>query len=364
MQLHFRTHWNTFVSASPAGSFLQSYDWGLFQNEAGNHAHVIIATEKRSFTVDFTGEKKFRGRGNDKWRMAALVLTHPLPFGKTFLYAPRGPLVDFLSLKKPVGVFEIFLREVRQLAERENAIFFRMDPEWAATKEIKEFLKRVGLRESSKDVQPRETIILDLTKSEEEILASMRPKTRYNIRLAERKEVTVSKNESVTNGYFERVWPLFEETVKRDGFHLHTRKYYENMLVGGGSGLSGRVRSSPSDPVGELFTAEYKGTILAANITIFFGPRATYLHGASSNDYRNSMAPYLLHWETIKEAKRRGCTEYDLWGVSEKKWPGVTRFKRGFGGNEARYAGTYDYPLDRLWYTLYTIIQKLRKRVS
>lgn len=364
----FRHHWNKFVLENPAGSFLQSYDWGVFQNDAGHDVHFVVTTEKKSFTVDFEGARTFRGRGSDKWRIAALVLTHTLPFGKTYLYAPRGPLVNFLALRKPVGVLETFLREIQSLAGGTNAIFFRMDPEWPASVEMKKFLRGVGLRETSKDIQPRETIILDLTKSEDEILGAMHSKTRYNIRLAERRGVAARQLAGEEIGEkFDEAWALFQETAKRDKFHLHSRLYYERML-GVASPTWGPdpqrgARPGPSGMTAELFVAEYKNKIVAANIVAFFGRRATYLHGVSSDAYRNMMAPYLLHWDVVKEAKKRGCTEYDLWGISEKKWPGVTRFKRGFGGDEVAYVGTYDHVFDNTWYRLYALGQGARRMV-
>jgi len=111
----------------------------------------------------------------------------------------------------------------------------------------------------------------------------------------------------------------------------------------------------------KLFAAEYQNKIIAANIVIFHGERATYLHGASDYEYRNFMAPYLLHWEVIKYARDHGFTEYDLWGIDEKKWPGVTRFKRGFGGKEINYIGSYDYVFQPFWYAMYKVRQSLKK---
>jgi lipid II:glycine glycyltransferase (peptidoglycan interpeptide bridge formation enzyme) len=109
----------------------------------------------------------------------------------------------------------------------------------------------------------------------------------------------------------------------------------------------------------KLFIAEYEDRIIAANIVMFFGNRAVYLHGASSNECRNLMAPYLLQWEQIKEAKKQGCEIYDFWGIDEKKWPGVTRFKKGFGGEEIDYSGTFDFIFDKTWYEIYKIAKRI-----
>ncbi len=353
----FKNYWNKFVSQNPAGSFLQSYDWGVFQEHVGQAPYFIVVTERKVFSTDLHKIKRYTSRISKGWLFVALVLVYRLPFGKTYLYAPRGPIVDFLAFgnKKPLVLFQEFLKEVAKIARKEHAIFFRMDPEWLGSEEVKKFVRGLNMQESFKEVQPRETIILDLMKNEDRLLEGMHPKTRYNIRLAERKGVRCQVS-GVKDKNFDAVWKLFQETAKRDQFHLHQREYYERMLQIDGRFTDGRLT------VG-LFTAEYKNKILAANIIAFFGGRATYLHGASSQEHRNVMAPFLLHWEVIREAKRRGCTEYDLWGISEKKWPGVTRFKRGFGGSEVEYIGTYDYIFDDFWYNLYKLGQKVRRSI-
>ncbi|MBU4142976.1 peptidoglycan bridge formation glycyltransferase FemA/FemB family protein, partial [Patescibacteria group bacterium] len=118
-----------------------------------------------------------------------------------------------------------------------------------------------------------------------------------------------------------------------------------------------------------LFVAEYEGKVIAANIVVIFGSRATYLHGATSSEHREVMAPHLLQWEQIKYAKSQGCAEYDFWGIVNEhtldkrgqSWEGFTRFKRGFGGQEVNYVGYWDYPLDKLWYFLYRLVQKFRR---
>ncbi len=105
----------------------------------------------------------------------------------------------------------------------------------------------------------------------------------------------------------------------------------------------------------ELFLADFKNKIIAANIVVFWEKTAIYLHGASDYEQRNLMAPHLLQWEQIKEAKKRGCIEYDFWGIDEKKWPGVTRFKKGFGGREVEYPGAFDLIFQPVWYKIYKI---------
>ncbi|MBI5071795.1 peptidoglycan bridge formation glycyltransferase FemA/FemB family protein [Candidatus Falkowbacteria bacterium] len=187
---------------------------------------------------------------------------------------------------------------------------------------------------------------MDLTKSEDELLAAMHEKTRYNIRLAEK------KNLALKTGTVDDFWKLMEETTKRDEFRAHPKKYYEKMFEKLADGEKNKMR-------GELKIV-YQGIApLAAAIIGYFGDTVTYLHGASSYEYRNLMAPYLLHWEIIKEAKKLGYKFYDFWGIDEKKWPGVTRFKKGFGGFEINYPGTFDLPINKLWYKIYNLAKKI-----
>ena len=149
---------------------------------------------------------------------------------------------------------------------------------------------------------------------------------------------------------FQKFWELLQETVLRDNFHTHPRTYFEKLLTTGSEDFSN-----------ELFFAKYQGVILAAAIVNFYGSvtlTASYLHGASSNVHREVMAPHLLHWRIIQEAKKRGFRHYDLWGIDEAKWPGLTRFKLGFGGKTVEYPSSIDVVYRRMWYPMY----KLAKR--
>ena len=137
---------------------------------------------------------------------------------------------------------------------------------------------------------------------------------------------------------------MLQDTAKRGRFKIHPEEHYEKMLK-----ISGM----------ELFVAEYQNKIIAANIVLFYGKRAIYLHGASDYEYRNLMAPYLLQWHQILEAKKQGRNEYDFWGIDEKKWPGVTRFKKGFSGKEIFYPGAYDLVFQPLWYRIYKIARRI-----
>jgi lipid II:glycine glycyltransferase (peptidoglycan interpeptide bridge formation enzyme) len=139
-----------------------------------------------------------------------------------------------------------------------------------------------------------------------------------------------------------------EETKDRDGFRIHGQDHYRRLFFAG------------DDFIVPLF-AQYEGKVIAAGIFCFFGNRATYLHGASSNSDRQVMAPYLLQWEGIRLAKERGCRVYDFYGIDEERWPGVTRFKRGFAGQEIEYPGTFEQGIKRINYFIFLALKKIRK---
>ena len=284
-------------------SFLQSSTWLNFQKELG----------RKVWQIDGVG-----------------IIKHNLPLGKSYLYSPRA---------NPPKDFDEFIEGIKEIAKQENAIFFKLEPENNID------LEKFGFRKSH-NIQPIKTLILDITKSERELLNQMHYKTRYNIQLAQRRGVKIRNLKSEIRN-FEEFWRLIAETTKRDKFRPHPKEYYRKML---------------EIPGVELFVAEFNGKVIAANIVVFLRETATYLHGASDYEYRNLMAPHLLQWGQIKEAKKRGYTEYDFWGIDEKKWPGVTRFKKGFSGKEIIYPGAYDLIFQSILYWIYKIGRLLMSR--
>lgn len=291
-------------------SFLQSQEWADFQKSLGRKVWQINNI---------------------------LVIKYNLPLGKSYLYSPRCG-GDFLSA----------LEKIKEIGKKENSIFFKIEP-----------IENINLKnfKKSHDLQPKKTLVLDIKKSEQELLNKMHKKARYNINLALKKGLKIQSSRPKaedprrkTSGpkskvqNFEKFWEMLQDTAKRGRFKIHPEEHYEKMLK-----ISGM----------ELFVAEYQNKIIAANIVLFYGKRAIYLHGASDYEYRNLMAPYLLQWHQILEAKKQGRNEYDFWGIDEKKWPGVTRFKKGFSGKEIFYPGAYDLVFQPLWYRIYKIARRI-----
>jgi len=331
--------WNKFIIENN-GLFLQSFEWGEFQESLG---------------------RKIWRLGDCK-EGAALVIKYDLPMGKNYLYCPGGPVInEKLKTENGKSQFKMqnFLEEVANIAKKEKSIFLKIEPfvEKELGVELQYRSSTPNLwRKSDGGQRILQTLVLDLIKSEEDILAGMKQKTRYNIKLAEKHGVSIKISENPKED-FEKFWQLAEQTSKRDGFGIHNEEYYKEQVCAN----FGRINIESADCANlkiKLFLAEHKGKVIAANIVVFFGGRVIYQHGASSNEHRNLMAPYLLQWAQIKEAKKRGCKIYDFWGISESKWPGVTRFKKGFGGEEIFYTGTYDYVFDKMWYWAYRFAKK------
>jgi lipid II:glycine glycyltransferase (peptidoglycan interpeptide bridge formation enzyme) len=260
-------------------------------------------------------------------------------FGFKFFYIPRGPL----ALIAPAGVLEWrqIKKDLLALAKKNKVISLSFEPEnWFLSNNI--FGKKI------KSIQPEKSLFLNLNLSEEELLKAMHHKTRYNIRLAEKGGVKIVAGEIEDLKFF---WKLLRATMVRDGFRGHDLAHYRNLLKEGAANI-------------ELWLAKREDEVLAAGIFSFYGGRAVYLHGASSNFGRQYMAPYLLQWQMIRRAQEKACLYYDFYGIDEKKWPGVTRFKLGFGGEERNYSGTYLIIIKPCLYYLYKVLAFIKRRLS
>jgi len=320
-----------FLKRQKHSQFLQSFYWGEFQKKAGfNVLRYGIEIDKKIVAVASLIKKKLFG-------------------GFNYFYAPGGPVfgVEVIDLKIE-DIFNFLFSEIEKITKKERCVFLRLESQYLISDS--RFLLQKTI-----DLQPAKTLILDLKRTEDELMSDMHQKTRYNIRLAIKKGVSV-----IEGGVeeFEEFWKLMKETNTRDGFRLHDKDYYRKMLdERGGSSL-----------VIKMYLAKYEGKILSANILSFFGDTVTYLHGASSNENRSVMAPYLLQWEVIKDAKNKNYRYYDFFGIDEEKWPGVTRYKKGFCEKNINnclfsYPGTYDLVFDQMWYNVYKVLRKIRRKI-
>jgi lipid II:glycine glycyltransferase (peptidoglycan interpeptide bridge formation enzyme) len=315
------TDWNQFLTHHPEAHLLQLGEWGELKKDFGWKPVRIIQNE-----------------------VGAQILFRRLPLGLTIGYMPKPVNSNWLLV-----IEDSFWKEIDAVCKNNHAIFLKIEPDlWQDQLPLTNYQLPI----SPHNIQPPRTIVIPIDGSEETILAKMKPKCRYNIRLAEKKGITV------------RAWddiPAFHEmmtvTGGRDNFGVHSLEYYQRAY-------------ELFNPKGicELLVAEYEGKPLASLMVFANGKRAWYVYGASNDHERNRMPTYLLQWQAIRWAKARGCEEYDLWGVPDENeetleanfesrhdglW-GVYRFKRGFGGEVKRAAQAVDRVYNPLLYWMYT----------
>jgi peptidoglycan pentaglycine glycine transferase (the first glycine) len=312
--------WDEFVNASPQGHLLQSWGWGELKGRFDWQPLRLAVSD------------------NGRLVAAAQVLLRRLPYS-SLAYVPRGPVFDPADEEAT----RTLLDALHQVARGRGAMALKVEPPWPDDDHAATWWQEHGFRPSPQTIQPRRTIVVDLQPDEEAILAQMKPKWRYNIRLAGRKEVTVRQGSAAE---LEQFYDLMRETGERDGFGIHSPAYYQAAYD----------LYSPSGRVA-LFLAEYEGEPLAALMAFAFGRQAIYMYGASSNRERQRMPNHLLQWEAMRWAKAQGCSDYDLWGIPDTdpnspsaSLGGVERFKAGFGGDTVRYAGAFDYVYSPLVY--------------
>lgn len=331
--------WQQTLSRLPYAHALQSWVWGQFKGRWGWTAMPLTMVI---------------GENHAESIAAAMVLKRQLPrLPFCVLYVPKGPAFDYRDTRLRTQVFS----QLEQLARRERAIFIKIDPEivrsWGAENErvsplgtqVMDTLRARGWKESAEQIQFRNTVEIVLDQTEEQLLAAMKPKTRYNIRLAERKGVVVRAG---TAQDLPMIFEMYQTTAVRDGFAIRPRDYYLD-------GWPALMDAGMAQPL----IAEFEGRPIAAVILVRFGERAIYMYGASDNSERERMPNYLLQWEAIRWAKNAGCAVYDMWGApdtfdeEDRLW-GVWRFKAGFNGEVVRFIGAWDYPARPWWYRAYT----------
>lgn len=328
----YKDQWHEFVVKNSADfGLLQSWEWGVLQATLGRKVLRFALME------------------HDRIIALAQVVRHKLKFGRSYFYLPRGPIVindESLAIKQ-LEILELLFNEIKSLAKVEKAIFLRLDPAWKDNEPLVKILKEAGLIFVGQ-VQPKSTFILDLSQSEDELLTNMKPKTRYNIKVAQKNEVKIDKGEK----YFEEFWALMGQTAERNEIIPHPKNYYKKLL-----------QILGENHLAELVVAKYDNQVIAANIMISIGDWQVYFYGASDYQYRNKMAPYLLQWQAVLNAKISGAKYYDFWGIDDLKWPGITRFKTGFDqtSEPTNYIGAWDEVYRGLWYNIYKFLKKMQK---
>jgi len=320
--------WDRLISQDPRGHLLQTWDWGELKGDFG-WSPWRVAIEQDGSPV-----------------AGAQVLYRRIG-PVTMAYIPKGPA---FAVADPEVEGELW-RAVHAHARQARAVVLKVEPEWRDDEEVSHSrLRERGFRPGSRTIQPRRTVIVDLQGDEDSLLARMKSKWRYNIRLSSRRGVMVRVAGHESLGTF---YDLMTVTGARDGFAIHRRAYYERAYEL--FAAHGRVR---------LLIALCDDEPLAALMPFSFNRQAWYMYGASSNSGRELMPNHQLQWRAMQWARSEGCRQYDLWGISdvdaggvEDGLGGIQRFKEGFGGEVVRYVGAYDYAyiapaywlLERIW---------------
>lgn len=388
------------LSLEPAGleraegsaRFLQSGTWGRFKAEFG--------WRPRAFALGIS-------EGPAAGEYGLLLLERRLARGFAMAYVPHGPDFPYPGADAAAGLLAELSAALKPHLSREVA-FIRFDPPWeerlplryaaeeggtekveapsgaepleaavASTAPASPLSPSAGaaprpaaaaasvprpplghpLRRARADVQPPDTVLLDLSPSEDQLLAAMKPKWRYNIKLASKKGVEVARlSGAAALEALPAFYALYRETGERDRIALHPESYYRRLFELGAEAPGFRL---------SLWTARHEGSLLAAIVTLFRGEEAVYLYGASSNEKRNLMPAYALQWAAIRAAKAEGARVYDFFGIPPTGEPGhpmegLYRFKTGFGGEIAHRAGSWDFPLKPLAYDLFGLAERAR----
>jgi lipid II:glycine glycyltransferase (peptidoglycan interpeptide bridge formation enzyme) len=354
--------WNAILNSSPGAHVLQTAQWAEVKSHYGWKPYYLIWHK-----IDDRLELEYLAQRSSKTfsvRAAALVLERKVLPGLSVMYLPKGPhLVDW----EDTTLAERVLNDLEDFARQSGVIQLKIDPDvllgWGVPGEetektdpggvrFKDMLKDHGWRFSTDQIQFRNTVLVDLSQDEDDILARMKSKTRYNIRLAGRKGISVRLGD---RSDLKTLYRMYADTSVRGQFTIRGEDYYQflwNIFLEDSLDLE-------IDPIAQPLIAEYEGNPVAGVVIFKFGDRAWYLHGMSLPEHNKKMAPHLLQWEAMRWAKEAGCHVYDMWGAPDKfnesdsLW-GVYRFKRGYGGQVARTIGAWDYPARPLLYTLYT----------
>lgn len=325
-----REAYNDFVSRAPKGHILQSFEWGEVKKD-WQPFRLLVEKDGRPAA-------------------ALSILKRKIPvIGKAIFYAPRGPVGDIHDH----ALMDYLFLQAQILARKEKAIFLKIDPDVPADDEdFKAYLlghrfqyAGKGKGEGFEGIQPKYVFRLDIRPDLETLFQNLHQKTRYNIRLAQRKGVTIRQDCDEKD--LPDFYRILKETTERDKFLVRSYNYFETLW---------RILA----PKGylKLFMADYEGQPVSGTLAFLYGDKAWYIYGASSNEHRNVMPNYLIQWTMIEWAKANDCTMYDFRGVSgdlseDNPLYGLYRFKKGFNGDFTEFLGEFDRVYNPLWYAFW-----------
>jgi len=340
-----RTEWDGWLGSSPGGGHvLQGYEWGEFKRRQGwKPVRLVLA------------------RDGEVVGLGQFLVYNTAPVPGALMYCPKGPWLPWYDEK----AVRAFFGGVRAIAGRIGAHTVKIEPEvLEQQKDVKVLLGDIGFHKARYDLNIKSTLVLDLSRSEEDLLAGMKSRTRYNVRLAARKgvEVVEQKLEKGFGTFYE--W-MEATSERKEGYVLRRSRAY----------LRSVMRAMHDVGQGRLFFAEHEGTPLAGMYVFTFGEKYWYMYGASSDEKRNLKPNYILQWEVMRWAKERGLTHYDMVGVpkpeeldeSSSLW-GVYKFKEGFGGEMVDTIGCFDLPIKRAraaaWYKFEPVYYRMYYKLT
>lgn len=327
-----KDEWESFLAARAEASFLQSWYWGDLYETLG---------------------KKIQRSGFYKGSKLLGVMLSIVEEAKRarYLTVPGGPIINW----EDEEAIHAFRNEIRRIAKERGCSFVRVRPQLEATDFSKKLFADLDFRPAPIHLHAELTSQLNIEKPEEEILAGMRKTTRYEIKKAVKARVIIKTTNSPES--IRKFYEVQLQTAGRQGFTPFSYRFiHEQFKV--------FVEANKS----LLYGAEFDGKILAQAMIIFYGREAVYHYGASTEEGRKYPGAYLIQWEAIKEAKRRGMKKYNFWGVSDPRdknhrFYGISIFKRGFGGKDFEYLHAQDLIIDYPRYVLNYVIETIRKRV-
>lgn len=319
--------WEAFVLARAPHTFLQAWKWGS-QYEANDNQVFRLGVFKKEEVI---------GVG---------LLIHIKARRGSFLLCPHGPLVE----DEPA--LAAFTKGAVEIAKQQRCDFIRFCPLHEDTPTHCGWFKKLGFRPAPIHMHPELSWMLDITKSEDQLLMEMRKTTRYLIKRSEKDGVSISMSTDPAD--IKLFWPIYQETAARQHFTPFSKKYLEEEF-----------KLFAADNQIAFFFAHYQGEVISVAIIVFYGESAFYHHSGSTNKFEKVNASYLLQWRAIQEAKKRGCTLYNFWGIAPEDkpkhpWAGLSLFKKGFGGFAEAYVHAQDYPLTPK-YTLNAAVETVRR---
>jgi len=328
--------WEDFLVRCPEKTFFQSWAWGEFRKEAGEKIWRFGIYDKEKLIGVALSSKKVAKRG-------------------TYVESAHAPVVAQESLRKEI--LGALLAKLKEIGKAEQASFIRLNPLWARNKDNKATFQSLGFRQAPMYTTYESSWKLDVTPAEDELLGNMRKTTRYIIRQTI-KNPDIEVRQSLESKDVESFHSLSKEVGARQKFTPFAKKDTE-----------AEIAALRQDNAVSLFLGLYKGEVVAAALVVFWAGIGFYHQGASLGEYAKYSVPYLVQWEAIQEAKRRGCRLYDFWGFVDPDkqpnhpWAGPTRFKMGFGGKAFEYVKTQDYPLSwKYWPTAIFETMRAKRR--